>query len=254
MINRYILRSQRAFTLIELLVVIAIIAILAAILFPVFAQAREKGRQTACASNTRQIAMAFYQYTMDFDETFPIESYSLNMCGPVWVDMLMPYVKNADVFHCPSIERRVNPTSAHCGANEQARTAFWTNAYLHRFFPRGWPNRNAFTPLTWAQIPHTASTIAFCEGDVSWGHRGHFINPTNPATYAWMRQHFPALTRRTDNRHMEGGNYPFIDGHAKWLRPDQVRTTAAYNAGDPDVESGGFNLPRNDGQNPWFRP
>lgn len=245
---------KRGFTLIELLVVIAIIAILAAILFPVFASAREKARQTACNSNSRQIAMAFYQYTMDYDEAFPIESHGVNMCGRVWVDFLEPYVKNGDVFFCPSIERRVNPASAHCGANERARTAFWTNAYLHRFYPRGWSNPAAFTPLTWASIPHTSTTIAFCEGDVSWGHRGHFINPTNPAIFAWMRQHFPQLIKGTDNRHMEGGNYPFIDGHTKWLKPEQVRTTAAYNPSDPDVESGGWNLPRNDGQNPWFRP
>jgi prepilin-type N-terminal cleavage/methylation domain-containing protein len=102
--------SLRGFTLIELLVVIAIIAILAAILFPVFAQAREKARQTACLSNTRQIATAIHMYLQDYDETF------FNMPWPgfggydgrtpsinrFWTEVLMPYVKNQDLFRCPS--------------------------------------------------------------------------------------------------------------------------------------------------------
>src|SRR5687767_6226029 len=100
---------RRAFTLIELLVVIAIIAILAAILFPVFAQAREKARQAGCLSNTKQQGSALTMYTQDYDEMLPwtgytyIQGVSVNdLRQPKWMDVLQPYVKNDAVFNCPS--------------------------------------------------------------------------------------------------------------------------------------------------------
>jgi prepilin-type N-terminal cleavage/methylation domain-containing protein/prepilin-type processing-associated H-X9-DG protein len=103
-------RKASAFTLIELLVVIAIIAILAAILFPVFAQARDKARQTACLSNVKQIGTSLIMYCQDYDETFPWSSFgvlpaptSINHLGnPKWMDVVQPYVKNDQIFNCPS--------------------------------------------------------------------------------------------------------------------------------------------------------
>jgi prepilin-type N-terminal cleavage/methylation domain-containing protein/prepilin-type processing-associated H-X9-DG protein len=102
-------RRLGGFTLIELLVVIAIIAILAAILFPVFAQAREKARQTACLSNSKQIGLALMMYAQDYDETFPFCSFqtipavSINHIGNAkWNDVIQPYVKNDQIFNCPS--------------------------------------------------------------------------------------------------------------------------------------------------------
>src|SRR5690349_22952387 len=95
--------KRRGFTLIELLVVIAIIAILAAILFPVFAQAREKARQTSCLSNTRQYATATLMYTQDYDETFPPNSYlSGGVCVATFYSVVNPYVKNSQITQCPS--------------------------------------------------------------------------------------------------------------------------------------------------------
>jgi prepilin-type N-terminal cleavage/methylation domain-containing protein/prepilin-type processing-associated H-X9-DG protein len=92
-----------AFTLIELLVVIAIIAILAAILFPVFAQAREKARQTACLSNQKQIGLGAMQYAQDYDETMPILYYVKNSPSSThWMDLLYPYIKSEEIFSCPS--------------------------------------------------------------------------------------------------------------------------------------------------------
>lgn len=96
------MKSLRGFTLIELLVVIAIIAIIAAILFPVFSKAREKARQTSCASNLNQMGLAFMQYTEDYDELMPPLS-STDAQGPVsfkW--LILPYVKSFGIFACPS--------------------------------------------------------------------------------------------------------------------------------------------------------
>src|SRR4051794_8416492 len=107
------MRQRRAFTLIELLVVIAIIAILAAILFPVFAQAREKARAATCQNNLKQIGTATGMYVQDYDETFPAwpQNPTRQVARPdgtiydgrvVWPILYMPYVKNQQVFICPS--------------------------------------------------------------------------------------------------------------------------------------------------------
>src|SRR5215472_15354065 len=99
--------SLKGFTLIELLVVIAIIAILAAILFPVFAQAREKARQTSCLSNSKQIGLALLQYEQDYDEQFPVGSKfdpAVNnqlAWGQGWAGQIYPYTKSAQILKCP---------------------------------------------------------------------------------------------------------------------------------------------------------
>src|SRR5436305_12216001 len=92
--------KRRAFTLIELLVVIAIIAILAAILFPVFAQARERARMTGCLSNMKQIGTGLMMYVQDYDETYPrIRFVAYDY---VWRNAIQPYIKNKGVLNCPS--------------------------------------------------------------------------------------------------------------------------------------------------------
>jgi prepilin-type N-terminal cleavage/methylation domain-containing protein/prepilin-type processing-associated H-X9-DG protein len=94
--------NHQGFTLIELLVVIAIIAILAAILFPVFAQAREKARMTACLSNVKQIALGVQMYAQDYDELLPVAGYNAQ-CRGRWQFQVYPYVKNQQVFTCPNL-------------------------------------------------------------------------------------------------------------------------------------------------------
>ena len=100
-------RRRNGFTLIELLVVIAIIAILAAILFPVFAAVRDRARMTSCGSNMRQLSLGVEMYTQDFDETLPmVTNYAAATAAPdrVWMSTVQPYVKNAGIFLCPSAE------------------------------------------------------------------------------------------------------------------------------------------------------
>lgn len=114
-------RRVKAFTLIELLVVIAIIAILAAILFPVFAQAREKARQASCLSNIKQLTLGWVQYSQDYDESFPqwlwANNYSAgtNNATTLWCNAIFPYVKNVQVYQCPSDARGVTVQGAFGG-------------------------------------------------------------------------------------------------------------------------------------------
>lgn len=119
--------NREAFTLIELLVVIAIIAILAAILFPVFAQAREKARAATCLSNLNQMGLAVMQYTQDYDETYPMVRARNAQGGYEWRFELNPYVKSTQIYACPS-----NPDSNTyfpgdcCGMIEPAQ---WPESY-----------------------------------------------------------------------------------------------------------------------------
>lgn len=94
--------AKNAFTLIEMLVVISIIALLAAILFPVFGRVRENGRRSACLSNQKQIGLALLQYAQDYDETGPRETFGTSPAQHVWMDALIPYVNNFAVYVCPS--------------------------------------------------------------------------------------------------------------------------------------------------------
>jgi prepilin-type N-terminal cleavage/methylation domain-containing protein/prepilin-type processing-associated H-X9-DG protein len=96
-------RQRLGFTLIELLVVIAIIAILAAILFPVFAQARAKARQAACLSNSKQLGLALYMYAQDYDETLPPETFNYDDDNQTVYALVQPYTKNLEIWTCPSM-------------------------------------------------------------------------------------------------------------------------------------------------------
>jgi len=144
---------RKGFTLIELLVVIAIIAILAAILFPVFAQAREKARQTSCLSNMKQLGMALIMYVQDYDSTMcPNEGtlYDKNPNGlfASWNDLILPYLKNKDVWWCPSMPRPHQGTSwdGFFGGDEEF--ADWNTHYaINAWGATGYFDYNA-TPVT----------------------------------------------------------------------------------------------------------
>jgi prepilin-type N-terminal cleavage/methylation domain-containing protein len=135
---------RRAFTLIELLVVIAIIAILAAILFPVFAQAKQAAKGSACASNIRNLSLAEVLYQNDYEDTFTLAAYGTETSTVLWHDMLDPYVKNKDIWHCPSSSLSKKDTTgaitSHFGYNVAYLTDFqmdFSNANNHRAFGVG---------------------------------------------------------------------------------------------------------------------
>ena len=177
--------KQKGFTLIELLVVIAIIAILAAILFPVFARARENARKSTCQSNLKQIGLAAMQYTQDYDET--LVHYNLANIGG-WDKMLEPYLKNTGVL-VPIRPRGVG-----------SRTATTT-----------WAMARPGTPM--ASIQNPAETVAFADG--AWDDTGAqvgrvYINSPHQTTYDY--------TARPAWRHGDGANVTFVDGHVKWYK------------------------------------
>ncbi len=156
--------GNRAFTLIELLVVIAIIAILAAILFPVFAQAREKARQSACLSNTKQIGIAILLYVSDYDGTYPYSSTKESFTPKVrWADRLYPYTKNTGIFLCPSApDEQANKGFAHdwnagTGAYKSATLRWGGYGYNYQYF-----GNSRFTPTfltVESDIVATAETV-----------------------------------------------------------------------------------------------
>ena len=215
--------KRRGFTLIELLVVIAIIAILAAILFPVFAKAREKARQTSCLSNLKQLGLGMIMYAQDYDETFTSIGYandlwydanlgafnSNNAANPPagmnyhgWAAVILPYVKNTQIYLCPS-------TQYNCYGVAYGLAAMCPNAAgtaLTALF-NGNNSMGKFT------MP--AETIMISEKATGGGNQYILSN----GNYACRMSH------------NDGGNVAFVDGHAKWFKFEQGNLPAPWPAG-----------------------
>lgn len=216
-------RRNAGFTLIELLVVIAIIAILAAILFPVFAQAREKARGISCLSNGKQIGTALMVYSQDYDEGFPTWSeywymYYVNNAAKgsdtvdrYWDAILLPYVKSGNppkldrggVWHCPSSERQADVRSYGMSMGFTYDTDP-SSPYYYRY-------------LNQAEIDKPASTIFVGDGGTT-GRLGRTYDYQGYYEKYVLKQSF--YTRDAPFRHSEGANYVFCDGHAKFGKGD----------------------------------
>ena len=201
-------RRRKGFTLIELLVVIAIIAILAAILFPVFARARENARRASCQSNLKQIGLGLLQYTQDYDEKYPATYTNQNAAGTIiagWFYVIQPYVKSNQLFDCPS-----STVTKYSGV-------IWTEAISY--------GKNTLIAPEASEIPLTsvakpAQTIFVGEagnprlvpedfaatsgyGSASWGTAGSIFVP--------------------QYRHLETTNILFFDGHVKSMKKGQMQ-------------------------------
>ena len=203
---------RRAFTLIELLVVIAIIAILAAILFPVFARARENARRASCQSNLKQIGLGIKQYIQDYDERFPQEG-DATAGNRGWAYAIQPYIKSEQLFQCPS--ETVAPPP---GADLETRA-------VTAGFSDYWYNFNLGT-ISEAQLTYSSNTLM--NGDGGGG------NGTTAA--AWRQK----LSQNDARRHLEGANYSFTDGHVKWLKYEAVLPGEVADCG---AGGGGTNAP-----------
>ncbi len=199
---------RRGFTLIELLVVIAIIAILAAILFPVFARAREKARQTTCLSNIKEIGLALKMYVGDYDEVFPELYHSSESPRTGLIQWLIPYMKSQQIWDCPSASHNSSLT------NYLGMRSYAWNRVLN------------FRKL--AVVKRSAEIVMFAEATMdSWG-PGRLYRPTDgynaeiaetPLKWnSWWKVEDHGGNRPGFNfcaRHNMVGNVVFVDGHAK---------------------------------------
>ena len=227
-----------AFTLIELLVVIAIIAILAAILFPVFAQARAKARQAACLSNMKQIGTAMMMYTQDYDETYPVNNLSYGTSSMAlqggWARHVYPYHKSVDVYRCPDAVMsdpqwsRVIP-----GDNGDMATAITVPSYMLGASEHVTKVGNAASPpqpVAISAVGKPAELVVIADSlYIIFSRVGRIIN----ANYGSNNLASPP-DRPVPNmaRHTGGSSLLFGDGHAKWYSQngmdiDPARTAQA---------------------------
>jgi len=179
------MKRRNGFTLIELLVVIAIIAILAAILFPVFARAREKARQTSCLSNLKQIGLAEQMYQQDYDErTASYQSHPAAASDYNFRAMLDPYMNNEQIWACPSDD------AAHSyGPNITQTVSNGSTGHTYLY---------CFRKVASFKVP--AETAIFTDTGGS-----------------WWRYNTGGYLERMDFRHNGGANVAYLDGHAKWV-------------------------------------
>jgi len=209
------MRTKKGFTLIELLVVIAIIAILAAILFPVFAKAREKARQASCGSNYKQLGLGLMQYVQDYDETFPYVDNRLVGGAYVYYYFMEPYLKSSKILVCPSNKNGPIMNCANGGAPWVLLGCYW-----------GTPYQNGAT-LAELQVP--SQIVAFYEDGLT-EPNGDFFGSFryNDMWGGWSGTYNPAVKPP----HSDGINMNFADGHVKWFNatscPANDPTWSAY--------------------------
>jgi prepilin-type N-terminal cleavage/methylation domain-containing protein/prepilin-type processing-associated H-X9-DG protein len=252
------------FTLIELLVVIAIIAILAAILFPVFARARENARRASCSSNLKQLSLGILMYGQDYDEKYPY-AWMYNPTPPqpsdwgvgsywYWQQMAYPYIKSAQVMRCPSTtpvstDTYVgSPLFGSYGANELLIPQPWSSSTPAVSFAAVQSSANVYMIFDAGKYVLMPANIDARDTPGA-GNYGHFIPGQGKETAqgaAACGSGFGSASQNDCNtgRHFDGVNVGFADGHVKWLRTSKVIAEAMkYTKGpgpyNPDPAQGG---------------
>lgn len=239
---------RKAFTLIELLVVIAIIAILAAILFPVFAQAKEAAKKTTCLSNLKQLSTGFILYQNDFDDSLPGAVYADLGNGQTggWIyytgmkppsaqvttqfepdkGSVFPYVKSKDVYKCPSDSLGQRTQNSYALNGCTTRTSTFGRAVGRN--PSTLPSVSEFALL----VEEVFDESLFGTKDAS------FLRSSSTADgYAL----YPIKLLST--RHADGSNLSFVDGHVKWMKPEQALARYLLQGGDSSFDCGDIFVP-----------
>ena len=247
-------RTRSAFTLIELLVVIAIIAILAAILFPVFARARENARRSSCQSNLKQIALGVTQYIQDYDEKFPLQTTG-GTPNPTygWVDGIQPYLKSQQIFQCPSDS---------AGAVTTPGAANYSDYFINAALGDTSADQATATAAIYDQggISQAAvanSTLTILNGEISGSSgtstaRARFNGYSFVGVSSVTTPLHGAASRVTHTsfigRHLDGMNLSFVDGHVKWFKVNNDAASGSVRAQIYNSNTG-FNVSQ---QNPTF--
>lgn len=248
--------KKKAFTLIELLVVIAIISILAAILFPVFARARENARRTSCLSNTKQLGLAMMQYVQDYDETYPAarqplapgattpdgKQWTANMI--YWPQILYPYHKSFQVYWCPSSKFSNAPVGG--GEPVPVNGQYGANRLIVPLNAINGPLTDYDAIKKASVIQSPASTYLLMDSGSFYvfalralassgnpefvpgiGNEGGNCSSINTAA-GWAGQREDCRT----GRHFDGVNVAFADGHSKWLKTSTLMAEARKCSGN----------------------
>lgn len=244
---KHALNRRTGFTLIELLVVIAIIALLAAILFPVFTRARENARRTACISNLKQLGMGMMQYMQDYDEVYPTHYNGTQR----WPQMMMPYTKSAQIYACPDrndAKYRFTGTDDANGYTSAGYISYGMNYWLNSYFPNtGGATPVPTAPIKMAVVVRPAETVwiaeingvtALTDNEYQcypsyYGSGGITTNTTYPNSRLNPTYGFdvtgPEAKGRLATRHFDGENVLWADGHVKWMHreilEDDIGTT-----------------------------
>jgi prepilin-type N-terminal cleavage/methylation domain-containing protein/prepilin-type processing-associated H-X9-DG protein len=233
-----IVRVRKAFTLIELLVVIAIIAILAAILFPVFARARENARRSSCQSNMKQIGLGMMQYTQDYDERFP--PYTSGSAAAIygWADAVQPYLKSTQIFQCPS---ETNPPTSVVDSpttvfNEAAQSTGYTDYAVNL--------KLTYDPVTGSQGPKslailTQPVLTVMVVDYTSSNSQNWTEGCGGSQCGTTAAGLATTTAGAAQRHLDGANFAFCDGHVKWYKgTSSTQHASVYNANTPGSGAG----------------